>query len=566
MIDYPTGITAPSLIGRSVMPSRDEVLAADGEVVYLLQLEIGGVTHRVASVPFETSDGIVYTSGLLTWDAGRSLDLFSGSLNVPEARVVCDLPDVSIAAMWAQGHRMTEGAAELSLSVSGRSNDARVVLVRGQISEPKWGIQGDPIEFVIARSPRRQERLWPDGDAAISERTWDTSSALYPTDNIGFVYPTIINRPGWDQDTVTAFRGSNAKVCMHANGAIGTQPDLVLIAGHAVGPNWDRVNNRVGGVITGATGTGRNVVLADITAVATATREVFNIRDDLGHVVAVVKTDNWGGGGALDPLTGDHEYQIRWNTTASGTSTDYAVGMRGLRGEVMTSAADIVEWALLQSGYDVDQGLVRSYGSLLPLRLSGLIEERVDLLEWLQDNVWDLIPVSVEDSGRGVYPYVLDPSALRRADMQLIEGETCWRVSVGEEHEPLNELTMSWLLAVSTGRHMHSRTYSGASLIIPQAKRSLSWQSPVRDSIQSDLITLSADAAWVAGWRLRLFGAPWIEGEYELEPEMIGIELGALYPLTDTGLSLSRWALVIGVQYLAEGPRVKLMIPQRDGL
>lgn len=551
-----TGHDVPSARHRGQYPIPSAVRAAGG-IIFCVQLELGGQTFRVASRTFETSDAVLYESGLSSIQMDRSLDLFNGSIKETEAKAKIELPSVDVQLLWTRGYRLAGARAELSFSLEGNAEASRVVLIDGFVADASWGILGEPIEFTIRRSPGEGARKWPDADAVVAAWTWPTDGAgSLPSGSVGKLYPTIVNRPAYSLDTPAGiYSGSPGINVRH-----GLAYDLILIAGHAVGPNYGHVTTVTAGLPALGDPSGSYVRLVDLTTFVETDCPVYNIADGSGRICAVVQQ--------IAASTGDgtHEYVIRWYD-AAGSGFD-GEGMANRTGTVMRSASEIIEWALTEAGYQVDTGMVLSAGRLLDhLQLSGLIEESVDLVEWLGDNVWPLLPVSLEDSGIGVYPLVLDPAKTVREDIELEEGVNCWRTGMQEELEPLNRLSVNYVYDYRgqkhRARHIFDATRLTTDFSFPVATAGQSRDGVYEDTLDSDMLTRGADAGWVAAWKMREGGGPSIIMEYAIDLDHIAIQIGDVIQLTDADMHISGEGLVTGVSYEMDGIDVSIRIGQR---
>lgn len=520
--------------------------------IWLLSLEIAGQWHYLASRSITTSDGVRFEAGIDSLDYSRQQD-YTSDVVLPdrEARVTCTL-SADLAALWALGHRITGGRGELALIEEGQAYTARVVLLSGEISEPEWEELGDPVSLILSAAPDSDQRLYPPDAAQINEDTWGPSwiPTAAPERSHGRMYPTVINRPGWAPDESQAIDGSPGYIVTRGIVGIGP-PDILLIAGHPLGPAYQHVDAYTPGVaLTG--GTGYYVTVADLTTGTSASREVYHIPDSLGRIVAVVETDIPSGAGTLDPGDGTHEYAIRWDGDA--------VGLAGLRGETITHPAALIEWALSTSAQRYDAGRIRSLSREVDhIVVSGIIEEQVDLLEWLGDNLWPLLPISMDANEHGLYPVVRGHV---RQDVRLVEGVNVWRKAVKASESTIGSVAVRYLLRYTGAVQHRSVLVSADAARMIDSVRGSALGRARRETIESDILVRAADAYYVAGWRLAECGRGWVDVDYASEDMLLAVP-GDTVVVSDSRLSLTdKPGQVLHLNYDIDGATLRVRVRQ----
>lgn len=554
---------------RPHWPSPDETLKG---VVYLLELDIAGQTHRLATreIEIDSDDGPVrFSAGLLDFSLTRGLEFLSRELNLLEGHCDILIPDLEIARFRSEGHLLAGEPARLLLTVPGRTYEETVTLIRGTVREPEYGAMGEPYTLTIGVLPPGEARQWPPADARIVPATWPWAYGACPERSRGVVYPGILNRPGYDADQDEAYRCSRAYLCQYAE-APGF-PSLILVAGHACGDT-----SRIGAVSgTGFTGdgTGTYVRVRDTTTGNEREAELYNVRDGLGRIVAVIQTDARGSGLALDPGDGTHEYEVRWARSFTASAGPDATGMAGPDGTPITRIDAALEWAFETAGIDYDAGLLRTAGvQLAHLWASAVIEQPVDLVEWLRDNVLPLLPVSLDLSEDGIYPHLWAPELRLRGDVRL-EARTADDTSgncdrdgrVTSEAEPLNAFTLNHVYNLSTGKMARTYTLSGeetAERSSAQVRAGFLQYGSRAEVLENDVLVRDADAGWVAGWKAEVFSAGRRDLGYVGDLELVGVQPGDVVPFTDAELHLvDRPVLVSAVTYEPSRVRLQLILP-----
>lgn len=484
--------------------------ARDG-LFLLLDLDFGGETIRLSDRVYSP-----YDPGLLEVDFERQLDFFSTALPDLSATVTCDLP-FDVTEAWLQGIRLADATATLAVTAQGRSLEEKHVFLRGHVTEPEWSENGQPARFRITRAPHRDRSLHPDATARIDIDTWEPPSLDASVQ--GWIYPTIGGRPSYNPGSDTAYLASPARCCRFG---ISGQPGVILIAGHACGPHYSNIARLTGSpavTISGAS-CGGWVRVHDTSTGQFDLREVYNVRDGLGRIVAVVQSDNVGSGGPLDPVDGSHTYVVAWH----GGSHSHAQGID----------LDPFTWALKETRVDIDRSMVRRANHL---KFGWLIEERVDLLEWLSDNFTPLGPFSLIETGVGLALDVWDAQASRRTDIILQEGVNVHRTRIVEDYQPVHDCTVRFCLQYG-GEHARVATVKNTA---SRRKRTTRYT----DEIESDVIVRDADAAWVAGWRLRTFAEPALELTMDGGPELWALRPGDIVRYNDP----ERWVTITKVRY-----------------
>lgn len=400
------------------------VLGGGAPVHILITLQFAGVTWRVATSEVDIADGSLsyhYADGVVSATPDQSIDAYEqgGGMTLPVEMI---LP-VDVAALHARGHTLDGAPCEVALWVEGSTWDQRHIVVAGNIIDPEYGEEGEPVsasvESVLYEDTADKVPL-PATGLRVDGTTWPESVDLSPA-SLGIPYTTIIGRPGTVSTSVSStgwvpavkIQYAGLDRTQHGGGTGNWSGLIVLIAGHHVDiarvwvvndfipegyrvrvrNNWDRVGNPVAWLPWWNT--------------ASSTPA-----DEYLYDVSVV-TYTWSGGSA--DSDGTVTYTTGHNTVNGYLDGDdlrpaYAAiydsidGGGGLqwRGRELRTAGDVIEWAMTNAGAPVDFGRCEAYRPYLAnIKIDASIEAQTTYWEWLSSEVLTLLPVFIAESTRG---------------------------------------------------------------------------------------------------------------------------------------------------------------------
>ena len=430
--------------------------------------------------------------------------------------VVEIFPEIDVGALVSQGHDLNTGTAELSLWVEGTPYEDRVVMLTGDTGSPGYGAINEPINFSLS------ERAWDDVgqilDPAgkITSETWPE----YGGDAVGKFYPLVFGTPGEYRTS----SGVSAVAAATPAYKIEDSPSVwnFLIAGHRVAASFVRLEN-----------------LSDGTS---ADAQVYHKADGLGKEIAYCSVSALG----TPPLTLDseHEYACYWtNTTGSGL----VVGTKEIR-----RGGDVLEYMLDLSSIDLDRGKTSAaLGALNGLLIDGYIDEQSSPVEWLMDNLYPLLPVSIVRGLNGLYPLVWNPTASGAEALEaLVAGPGFARTGpVQYEGEISNKLAIQYALNINKLQYQRSITLGkiatgrGADYLqsLGATVSASRYGERAADPMESDIIYKDEAAAWVLMWMIQRDGFPKRVIQYEADPVYAWIPTGAVVTLTDSELNLTEY-------------------------
>lgn len=409
------------------------------DLVWLVTIEAGGTPIRLASRTVSIADEVtgatyVYAPGVAS--VSLSEEMGEPGQDSPEVSVAVTILEPTDAAVLARrGQGIALRVAEVALWVDGTDWARREVKVTGTVENPEWGLPGEPISFTIAA------RLWedlteiPGPTYRIDGYTWANASTL-TSEHLGRPYPIIIGRPGLVATTVEAtgmVEGSRGVWAEHdplytSSNAYGSAANgfIVIVAGHHVNV---AENGTFGGRVYIRDRDGQNAVRV----------RVRNGYDALGQPIAWLPWwSTYGGAAPADQFVDDGVTTWFWSTTDTDSVITYGIGHAtvnnayvtedqqspfiiwlddidgggGLewQGRMLENAADVVAWAVSQTGQNVDLASFAALRTALePFAVAAVIEggsggERTRIWEWLKANVLPMLPISLAIGPRGVYP------------------------------------------------------------------------------------------------------------------------------------------------------------------
>jgi len=415
---------------------------------WLLDLTWGDAVYRLSDdhVTFTGSDGVsyFYSAGLVVGgEVERASYVGEGPVS-PRAPVELHLQGlVDVPGRIAQGVGLGSARAVLWLWIEGTTHRDRVI--DGFLELPEYGEADQAVMGSLVDDRLINRKLFPPANARMG----------VSAQNPGEYYPWVIGQPGTGLDG--AVYGSPGLVWSDSGASPGLVEEI-LIAGHAVGASQVVVKNA-------------NTGASDIFTVATDT-------DVNGRTVSIVDVTTTGWASAHREMGA--AYFVRWFSNALK-----------IRGEAVNGAGDVLLWAMPQTD------IVYDVGALLAVRvelnrykidcvIDATPEQRVDLWEWVVENVLPILPVSVAQTDLGVrfvlWRYDATPGD---AVADLTEGENASRlgdVGYASRDGIANELRFSYGPSARVGRTVFTEVVTGHALTLASDDDA----SPHVDCVKSD--------------------------------------------------------------------------------
>lgn len=425
------------------------------QVAWLLDLTFAGQVIRVSdrALVVTSSDlgDLTYAGTLGRTIFSESLSLFSDSPQVPRATIEAHLP-VDVPTLILQGHRLGSATGELSqvrLDQRGAVVDAwedRCVKLRGRAREPVHGRKTDPVRFTLQADLWTDTAVIPSPNAVVStadfpsQRYSDDEPTWLSDEDIGVQYPIIIGCPGRDAQV---FRGwVNGSQAVWANK--GRNLHALVVAGHHVEATdvWVSCDDNPVGiklkVYNGADGNGNPVAYISDSDPASSTTSRYDILhnglEDNG-VPSLYRISS------RDPL----DVYVGWYDGG---------GAIGRNGTLVRGAGDVIQYLLERTSVQVDHGGVAAAAPYLNrFRIDACIEAATSPLEWVQDHLLPILPVSMHVGPSGLYPIAWDPDA---EPLATLDADEDTRIQIGpditvDNSRIRNDFTLRYGLELKNG-------------------------------------------------------------------------------------------------------------------
>lgn len=452
--------------GSSVLRWSDRPLSIDSDN--------GPIAFGGGLSPLDLSEGIARNGSPETMSV-------SASVTYPEG--------VSCAELVESGFPILGAVAEVARWTEGDDYEDRRVYLIGQVSDPEYGADEEPVAFTIEGGPWTQSTvLWPEATAIVTAVVWPNTAP----EAEGRYYPIVIGAPA-------------RSPALYVRTVAGR---WLLIAGHSV--------------------TATSVTVRDPDGL-TETFAVTETTDTLGRTVSIVVIT----AAAVISISGAaDEYSILWDQGGGG--------LAGPDGSTLEGLGEVLLHALTVGGVTADQGRFAAVSSVLDvLKIGTYIDEVCSPWEWAIENLLPLCPIlGLRAGARGIAPVLLIP---RAGGEPLVIGDGVERTS------PLRTERVSDI--ANTVRV----TYDADQVVSvgPSDDRRAALSAArfgAREHALTALAVATAEAAsTVASWALSMAAIPprtvSVRGGEELER----LVLGASVALTDADLRLDAVpALIVG--------------------
>ena len=500
-------------MGRNFTESE---LRLGADPIWILDLTLGGVVYRFAteSTSIEgDGESYFYEGTLSDVDYTAALEFVSPDFEMPSASVVVTFKD-DLAKRIAQGLDFGSATAQLALWIPATEYGERQVLIEGRIDAPSYGAIGEPVTFSIDADWLRNEQSMPSPLQAIESSAW----ANIEPNSEGAVYPIIIGAPG-RQD----FAGSPVYIADNT----GTNK-VGLIAAHPCTAQTINVF----------------VIHPDGSEHTFADPTVVSALDINNAVYSYVDIPN-------AHYQADGSYFAKWKNGGGGLINPYATGQTstGTAPQYLTGGGDLVRYLLHQSGVKVDDGKCAAAAAYLnAIEFEGFIGERVDVLEFLRNEIVALLPCSLRASAEGIYPVVWRYDATQEdAIASLTADRDVFRDGLVNyaSNEIANEITIRYRQNVRYNKLKKAVTVTGD---LSKKTSGFLWRTDYAVTsqtrygikgleIESEFITSRASAGRVVNWMARAYC-----GRHRLitysAPQTYGwLEVGDVVSLSDSDLS-----------------------------
>ena len=494
--------------------------------VFLVDLILGGVVYRFATETqeIETDAGTVFYDGTLSdVDFSAGLEFASPDFELPSAGITVTFK-IDLAKRIAQGLDFGAAKGILSLWLPGTDLDDRQVVIEGQIDAPSYGAIGEPVTFNIEADFLRNTRIIPSALSVIDTSTWPNAEPNVE----GAVYPIIIGAPGRQ-----GFAGSPVYVAED----LGSGDRVGIVASHLCTASTVSVFE----------------VKADGSEPSIPDQSVEFATDSNGAPYSYIDVPN-------AHFNADATYFVSWDNGGGGLVNPYA-GQQSTTAipeeAYLTGAGDVVRYFLHQSGATVDDGRMAAASPYLNfIQLDGYIAERVDALEFLQNEILPLLPCSLRAGPDGLYvvPWRYDATETD-AKTKLEAGRDVHRLGLVEylTSDVYNEISLRYRHNVRYNTLKKSVTITGdlnkqTSGFVWRNTYSVNSQSRYGVKaleLETEFISSRASAGRVVNWMSRAYGSRQRRIKYEAPHRFGWLEVGDVISLTDADLSLTDQLLIL---------------------
>tara|TARA_R110000850_G_scaffold36495_5_gene96469 strand:+ start:6352 stop:7977 length:1626 start_codon:yes stop_codon:yes gene_type:complete len=516
------------------------------QVEFLLEITFGGQPFFWATSPLQltTRDGdkIDFTGGLeINW--ANTVDLFSEAPSMV-SQAVQVVFDVDVAELISKGHSLFNAKGVLSMWVKGRDYEERLVLLNGRVTDPEYGANGEPVSFSLEGDNFEDYALTPSDTHRISARTW----GVHYEDVEGLYYPIVFGHPG-----VFSKENGDQTTCLASPAYVvdNTAPVdvIVLVAGHECEAT--------------------RVTLHNITDETSAPMAVYSTNDGVGNAVTVGVYPHAAMGANFNE--GD-ELFVTWDQGGSGADPT-----GGLLNEQKTAslrgAGEIIIHFLKLASIEIDFGRWRAVEEYLNqhFHFDGYIDEPVSPLEWLKQNVFGLLPISLVAAADGLAPILWRrEQPIGEAATHLNNGVNASRVGpVLYEFQKLeNNTRFDYALDTESTTFKRTMTLVGADRAANSTEISNTYSRTshiiwgARQAAKSsDIVYEDATAAEILTWWSRARALPYRVIEYTTGVENAWLNEGDLVTLTDASIHLTlQKALVRSIKWENNQPTLVLVL------
>jgi hypothetical protein len=528
------------------------LLSESGEIHWLLDLRWGGQTYRLS----ERAVLVTYQGAALQYHGGlefdgaleQRLDLYTDTPAQRSVSLTAHLQSlVDVPARIAAGHSLGLATAELALWLDGDA-ERHVTLMDGRLRSVNHGSADEPVSFILEEAPL----LAPGRIPSELQRLQSPASYVTSLPQIrGQYHPVIFGRP------------TNSPA-LYNNLFVGFTSTLVL-AGHPCVEGSVTISDPAAGTSQASTAEYR----ADGAFTGPAIRST----------VADVAT--------TFPATADdakNAHYTTWGTAAGVPSRrDPTVPMR--------EAGEILLWLLARSGVArVDYGRMeveaqKLSGYLLDAAIVPGDKERVSPIDWIQQHLLPILPITACTSRSGLYylAWPVEPSASSAVDHIDVGRLDCARmgdVEYSETSELVQQVSLSYGFDYADNSYASRLIYTADpdllgtdTTIVPS--RPLDWSYRIAASSRRDWIRpmevstevvqdlstahqVCRSLAWRHGIPSRLLS--YVGGR-----RLAHLERGSVVLLSDPELSLTEAVAVVeGVTYSSSNSiGLSLRLPDR---
>ena len=377
---------------------------AGAQPVILLELVFASKVYRFSTQALNLNDNgatLQYQGGLEDIEIAEQTELIGIDIegNSATCKVVFD--GINLIEYWRRGYILEGAEAEISMillreGVPQQDYEDRQVLITGYVQQPQFGDPLEPVgfcSFSVERKPfdTTTGGLIHNPDFAINTRTFPALDFdILGSMSEGQIYPIVIAKKGiWN---ILNDDGANFNVFVSPAYAISNytptvgDPYYLLISAYAVEATTVWIRDSFGNY---------KLCPVDVTV------------DALGNVYSRVNIITGGGLIERKRNTADEdvEYHVCWSNVTAGVGI--SGGIKSPFGDgALVGGAEIIMWAMLLGGYDID---LKAWQSVRPFldtyEFHGYIDDpTTQAWDWLSDSIIRFLPVEVQNGNNGIRP------------------------------------------------------------------------------------------------------------------------------------------------------------------
>ena len=341
---------------------------------WVLVFEYAGKTYYMGTEAWDLTVGsqtVAVTSSLLDApDVEEAVDLWV--TDAPRASVALSLMfEQPVGQLVSRGYMLDGVRAELAqVYVGGTWADRRTVLV-GTFTDPEYGGANEPVTLSLEENVLDDTGTFPEDLPRFDFAEWLAAGLLPATTIIAnpgsVVFPAVYGAPG--------------------GGVSAGSPTFVIYAytsGASTISVWAIAAHQVAASTVTLIDTAGNTQVATVRTMTTPDGRIVSTAE---HVLA----------GAFPNVRSGEVVCVVW---------DNGGGMVGADGSTMR-AGELLTYAFERSAARVDyQSFLTARVQLDDYQIDTYLDERVSLSEWLLQSVLEVLPISMVNGPRGVYPLV----------------------------------------------------------------------------------------------------------------------------------------------------------------
>lgn len=495
----------------------------------------------------------------------------------------------NVAELEARGHRLEGARAELARWIEGTDFSERRIIAIGEISDPIWGAEGEPVSFSVESLVYQDVALIPFENQTVTAETWDTTDTLDP-EEVGLYYPMVFGTPGKvsagviPRGWITGSQGCWVDRTTSSSFASHRKEIRLVLAGHPVGADRVYLSNSEdpGGerfvVNQGKDSRGQIVSFVDatVTGVAPTSSADFSVSDPNGTSYGLGNSTINAGYKPFIAGSGIGAYGDGVAPTYAGWLNDSGTGGEGgyidSDGNVVRNALGIVEILLGFTRRPIDHG---RFAAAKPLaagfKLDFTIDAQTKPWPFIRDEVLPLLPLSIVTGPDGKLAPIWWRYDAKAADAvaHLDAGvdpyiQRASRVRV-DSSEIKNDFTIKYAFSLRKQTYYATRrltagpydsndpkTHTSLHCRLSQHRYRYANGAPriSEDKIETALVYEDATAQAIMSWRAACYALARKKVSYVvLERDWSWLERGHVVTLTDPELFISgQVCLVTDVQ------------------